>query len=305
MVSNAPLPQDGHGGRCFVDPTSSCVPQLVHRYVPAETSLPAGTGFAISTSRLKGSAFQGRRSGKLPGMAALDEETDRLYEVDLDRFVAERNALAKQLRKEDRVDDADAVAALKKPSVAAWIVNQLARRQRKDVDMLLDAGHRIREAQRGVLTGKERSALDEGKRRQQKALDALRDAAKALGARGETLERVSRTLRAAAVTDEGRELLARGRFTTDLALQGFDAVAELGVEPTSRGTKRGTREKPKPKRDVVAEARAALSTAREQAQEPRRRVRELEKELERAQRELERAERDVEDAEARLREAKG
>ncbi|HZB23653.1 MAG TPA: hypothetical protein VE444_07380 [Gaiellaceae bacterium] len=238
-------------------------------------------------------------------MAALDEETDRLYEVDLDRFVAERNALAKQLRKEDRVDDADAVAALKKPSVAAWIVNQLARRQRKDVDMLLDAGHRIREAQRGVLTGKERSALDEGKRRQQKALDALRDAAKALGARGETLERVSRTLRAAAVTDEGRELLARGRFTTDLALQGFDAVAELGVEPTSRGTKRGTREKPKPKRDVVAEARAALSTAREQAQEPRRRVRELEKELERAQRELERAERDVEDAEARLREAKG
>ena len=236
-------------------------------------------------------------------MASLDDETDRLYELDLDRFTAERNALAKELRKEGRADDAEIVAGLKKPSVAAWVVNQLARRHRKDVDLLLDAGHRIRDAQRGVLTGKERSALDEGRRRQQKALDALRDAAKELGAKGETLERVARTLRAAGVTDEGRELLARGRFTTDLALQGFDAVAELGVEPAPSKTKRAA--PAKPKRDVVAEARAALSAAREEAQEPRRRVRELEKELERARRELERAERDLEAAEARLRDAQG
>ena len=235
-------------------------------------------------------------------MASLDEETDRLYEVDLDRFTAERNSLAKQLRKDGRGDDANAVAGLKKPSVAAGVVNQRARRHRKDVDLLLDAGHRIRDAQRGVLTGKERSALDEGRRRQQQALDALRDAAKELGARGETLERVSRTLRAAGVTDEGREMLARGRFTTDLALQGFDAVAELGIAPTPSKTNRGA--PTRPKRDAVAEARAALSAAREEAQEPRRRVRELEQELDRARRELERAEREVQAAEARLRDAK-
>jgi hypothetical protein len=235
--------------------------------------------------------------------AALDDEIDRLYGLELERFTPERNALVKRLRKDGDREAADAVAALKKPSVAAWIANQLARRERKDVDLLLDAGHRIREAQRGVLTGKERTALDEGRRRQQKALDALRDAAKALGAKAETLERVSRTLRAAAVTDEGRELLARGRFTSDLALQGFDAVAELGVEPSKP---KGKRAKPeRPKRDLVAEARAAVSAAREAVREPRQRVRGLEKELDAAQRELEEAERAVEAAERRLREARG
>lgn len=47
MVSYSPFPHDGHGGRCFVEATSIWVPQFVQRYVPEETSLPAGTGFAI------------------------------------------------------------------------------------------------------------------------------------------------------------------------------------------------------------------------------------------------------------------
>jgi hypothetical protein len=47
MVSHSPFPHDGHGGRCLVEPTSISLPQLVQRYVPEETSLPAGTGFAI------------------------------------------------------------------------------------------------------------------------------------------------------------------------------------------------------------------------------------------------------------------
>lgn len=233
---------------------------------------------------------------------SLDDEIDELYGVDLDRFTAARNELAKRLKNEGRREDAETVAGLKKPSVAAWMANQLARRHRKDVDLLLDAGHRIREAQRGVLTGQERSALDEGRRRQQKALDALRDAAKKLGAKGETLERVSRTLRSAGVTDEGRELLARGRFTGDLALQGFDAVAELGVEPSAPKGKRATRTPPK--RDKVAEARAELSVARERVQEPRRRLQELERDVDRARRELEKAERAVDAAERRLRDAR-
>src|SRR5215207_3575126 len=131
MVWNSPLPHDGHGGRCFVEPTSSSVPQFVQRYVPADTSLPAGTGFAIATSLGLELAFQTPFSGKLPRVAtSLDDEIDALYDVELDRFTVERNDLAKRLRKEGRPDDATAVAALKKPSVAAWITNQLARRNR-------------------------------------------------------------------------------------------------------------------------------------------------------------------------------
>jgi hypothetical protein len=47
MVSQLPFPHSGQGGRCFVEPTSSWWPQFVQRYVPADTSLPAGTGLAM------------------------------------------------------------------------------------------------------------------------------------------------------------------------------------------------------------------------------------------------------------------
>ena len=57
-------------------------------------------------------------------------EPDDLYGLPLDRFVAERGALAKALRADGRRDEASRVAALRKPSVAAWAVNQLARTQR-------------------------------------------------------------------------------------------------------------------------------------------------------------------------------
>src|SRR3954471_23709880 len=46
-VFQLPLPHFGHGGRCFVEPTSIVSPHWVHEYVPALTSLPAGTGSAM------------------------------------------------------------------------------------------------------------------------------------------------------------------------------------------------------------------------------------------------------------------
>jgi hypothetical protein len=50
-----------------------------------------------------------------------DPSVDRLYELPLDEFVAARDALAKE-RKDP------AVKKLRKPTVPAWAVNQLARR---------------------------------------------------------------------------------------------------------------------------------------------------------------------------------
>jgi hypothetical protein len=49
-VFHEPLPQFGHGGSDCVEPTSIVLPQLVQEYVPAETSLPAGTGSAMTLS---------------------------------------------------------------------------------------------------------------------------------------------------------------------------------------------------------------------------------------------------------------
>ena len=80
-------------------------------------------------------------------------DADDLYGLPLDRFVAERGALAKSLRKEGRRDEATDVAGLRKPSVAAWAVNQLVRTQRAAMQELLDAGDELRDAQSALLAG--------------------------------------------------------------------------------------------------------------------------------------------------------
>ena len=56
-------------------------------------------------------------------------DVDELFGLPLDEFIPERTALAKSLRAEGRRDEAKEVAATRKPSVAAWAVNQLVRTQ--------------------------------------------------------------------------------------------------------------------------------------------------------------------------------
>ncbi len=65
---------------------------------------------------------------------------DELYGLPLERFVPERAALVKALRAEGRREDAAQVAKLRKPSVAAWAVNQLVRTQGRAAAELFAAG---------------------------------------------------------------------------------------------------------------------------------------------------------------------
>ena len=156
----------------------------------------------------------------------LDEALDELYGLELGDFVAHRSALAKELRASGRAEAAALMSAQRKPTVPAWIVNQLARRNRREVDLLLDAGHRAREEQRKAVAGKQAN-LDAALEQERDALRTLLAAAREIApdASAGTLERVSRTLRAAAVTEEGRELIARGRLERELDPPGFEIVA--------------------------------------------------------------------------------
>ena len=74
----------------------------------------------------------------------LGDEIDALYGLPLDEFTKARNELAKKLRNEGARDEAADVAALEKPSLPAWLVNQLARERRNDVQALLKAAAAIR-----------------------------------------------------------------------------------------------------------------------------------------------------------------
>ena len=63
-------------------------------------------------------------------------DVDELYGLPLDRFTPERNALARELRNLGERERGAEVAALRKPSVAAWAVNQLARTQKRSIGEL-------------------------------------------------------------------------------------------------------------------------------------------------------------------------
>src|SRR5256885_4954956 len=79
---------------------------------------------------------------------------DELYGLALDEFVPARDALAKRLRAEGRREEAAAVAALRKPSVAAWAANQAVRSQPKAARELWAAGDALLAAHEAVVGGR-------------------------------------------------------------------------------------------------------------------------------------------------------
>ena len=162
-------------------------------------------------------------------------DPDDLYGLALDRFVRERDLLAKSLRKDRRRDEAAAVAARRKPSVAAWAVNQLVRTQRPAVQELFRAGDELREAQSELLAGcGDGRALRAAGDRERLAVEDLVERARGLlsSAGNEMSEtvigRVGDTLHAAALDERAREQVRHGRLERELRHAGLGF--ELGVE---------------------------------------------------------------------------
>jgi len=192
----------------------------------------------------------------LAAVPNLESELDGLYALPLEQFTKARNDLAARLRKAHQDDVSAAVRALKKPSTVAWVANQLAREQPKQVDTLLQAAEQLREAQQRSLGGK--ASVDEvneataGEREAVRAL--LASARTALGERATAplLERLSQTLRAAAIDETARTLLQRGRLTEELKAAGFGPLE--AVAPSRR---RGD--------EVAGAARERVRTLRSEA----------------------------------------
>ena len=218
---------------------------------------------------------------------ALEAELDRLYDLPLNEFVGARDELAKQLRGDGRREEAEQIKGLRKPSVAAWLVNRLARERELDVQRLLNAGDTLRKAQ---VEASEDFA--EARRDEQRALQRLAERAREIASRegtGQaTVAQATQTLRAASLTDEGRELLKRGRLTEELEPPGFEALTGL-VPPQPRRKSR-----PKPKEEPKRPSRAA----RQRAQKLRQAEKDAVAAARAAEREAERAEKEA----AKLRE---
>lgn len=231
-----------------------------------------------------------------------DDPVAELYGLPLDEFVAGRDGLARELRREGEKERAGEVAKLKKPSVAAWTVNQLARNNRKQLDLLLDAGHRLRVGQEEALAGGDRAKFESARRDHERAVRELVDAARELLAaeRGtssdQMLSSIERTLRYASIDEEERALLASGRLTAEVEATGFDAFAGMALPaaPPPRpapARRRDRAEAPTPakerKPNAAEERRARVAAAQEDvklAREREREARQMLREAERAER---------------------
>jgi hypothetical protein len=243
----------------------------------------------------------------------LPPAADALYGLPLERFTVERNALAKRLRGDGDREAAKRVAALRKPSVAAWTINQLVRSRPKDVTEFARAAAALRDAQAALIERRGSSAaLREARAVEREAADRLVELARGLFPGGReagqaTLERVAATLHAATAEQDVLTAVLSGRLLTEREPSGFgdlqvelpDAPPAVAVEPEEA--------EPDESSQAEEEAERAAAQAREAAERERReRIAALQAELEEAVRARERAVAALEEAraeEARLRAA--
>jgi hypothetical protein len=209
------------------------------------------------------------------------DAVDRLYGLPREDFVGERDALAKELRADGRRDEAAAVKALSKPTVAAWAANQAVRSQKKSARDLWKAGDQLSAAHDAVLAGKGSGGkLREATERERAAVERLVEAARGLlSASGgdlseATIERVRETLHAGAIDPDARAEVAGGRSARERTPQGlFGGGADVfAVEAPTRTAKAQPKAKAKAKAAPKAKGddAAALQREREEAAERKR-----------------------------------
>jgi hypothetical protein len=247
-------------------------------------------------------------------------DVDDLYGLPLDEFVPARNALARELRNAGRREDAAEVAALRKPSVAAWAVNQLVRTQRRAVAELLEAGDALRAAQDDVVAGRgDGRALRAAAERERAAVGALTGAARGLlTSDGHELsqtiiDRLADTLNALALDDEARAQVQDGRLERELRHVGLGVAATGSLpvpapapaRPKKRTVDRAAEERAERERaEARAEARATEREARRRLERAERAAATASERRDRAAQALHDAEGELADAESELEEAR-
>jgi hypothetical protein len=199
----------------------------------------------------------------------VDGRVDELYCLPLERFVPERDALARELRGSGKRAEATQVAKLPKPALAAWAVNQVVRSQGAAARALWAAGDEVLGVQERAVAGEAAGAeLRDAIVAQRAALSPLADAARGmLTARGsflgeQAVQAVIETLHAAAVDPGARPDVERGRLAKPLRLAGLGAMTAVAAP---RGAPAAAKEAPPeeppaaegPPPDREAERRAA------------------------------------------------
>jgi hypothetical protein len=238
-----------------------------------------------------------------------------LYEAPPDGFVAARAAAIADARKSGDKDAAKRYAALRKPTVAAWLVNLLALRRPELIDDLVELSTALREAQRGLQGGQLRELSDQRRRVVSALVAAARKLAveedPSLSAGKLPLAEVEATLTAALAEPEIAEQVRSGRLVRAATYAGFGEVPRPRLrlvtadEPADEADEEPAEED---EDEAEAEELPRISARERTAAERRRREvaerkRELRRELSAAQSAEDRADEQLERAEAAERDA--
>ena len=252
---------------------------------------------------------------------------EELYSLPPGEFTGTRNQWAKQTKGDGDAELAKRVTELRKPSVAAWVVNMLMRHQGDQMSQVLDLGASLRQAQ-SDLDG---DALRELTRQRRQLTTAVTRPGRTLaGELGQKVteavaDQVQDTLHAAMVDEHAAAAVRSGLLVSALAATGVgsadvvDAVAvpaAIGMTPRPRAMP----ERKRPELSVVPEpepapdeaerereaarsaARAEVDRAVSEADEARRKVRKAEKRVGKVQARTLQAAEELEEARGRVAE---
>jgi hypothetical protein len=243
----------------------------------------------------------------------LDAKIDELYQLPPEEFTAARNALAKEFAK-----DAPDIKRLQKPPAAAWAINQMYWKRRRDYDALTAAASALRAAHADMLAGKRADLRAAGKAHEDAIDTALKSSLAMLADAGQpaseaTKQAIVNTLRALPSANDHP-----GRLARTLQPGGFEMLAGLPLGTGGKRAAKPTPAAPPPARPPAAGPRQslggggadqaqrakAIATAKEAVAETQRAEKAADQNARRDEFESARAARDSERAEKALSEAR-
>jgi len=210
----------------------------------------------------------------------LDSAARDLYALTPGEFTARRDALTREARDAGDKDLARQVNGLRKPAVAAWLVNQLATEGVAELQQLLDVGAQLRDAQ-ADLAGRRMQELS--RQRHQLVRSLTRTAGQIAADRGQpataaVVQQVSETLGAAVADPQAAAAVSSGRLTRPLAYAGLGEVDVSAATATPlrlvgspdqaaspAKAKVNVKAEPTPRADRLPELRAAARSAADDA----------------------------------------
>src|SRR5688572_9788568 len=231
-----------------------------------------------------------------------DDSVQELYGGSLEEFTQRRESLAREAREAGDDQTSKAIKAMRKPTLAAWTVNRLAREQADQVAGLLKVGEDLRQAQAEALSGGGRDTLRAATALRRRTIDKLVDAAaQILSSAGHpasrtTLDRVAAILLAGASDPAAGERVQAGTLDRELAppsgfeeLAGMMPAAKAGASSEPAGATRAERERTERARARVEQLEDRAAEAEQEAERLRAVAQQASKDADRAGRAAERA----------------